>query len=360
VEFIFRQYLQFDAASFEHRLLLLLSDSIVVLFALAVGFGLFALALRIRYNRHQRLWLRLHALWSQDILSVLSGDMSPNEFGRLVEPKHELNFVRFLAPYGWRLRGSDLDVLKALAKFYMPHVVRQLHHKDSGARVWAVNVLALFGMPEHEHDVFEALDDPAPLVSMFAASTLLAQRNVHYIRPVMDQFPRFDKWNVQALSALLYGIGPEAIPELESVYLDPARSSRTRAVAAATLERFSDFAIADKAAALLATAPDEEFAVATLRLLTGIGLQHHRQAIYPLCDAESDVLRVNALRTLRALATREDTPRLLRAFDDPSPWVARQAAHGLLEIGELEQLHALAKSDHPRAVLARQMLAERP
>ena len=79
----------------------------------------------------------LHALWDADILNVLSGDMKPVEFRKLIKPEHELNFVRFLSHYGWRLRGSDLDVLKELVRHYMPHVARQLQHKEAGVRAWA-------------------------------------------------------------------------------------------------------------------------------------------------------------------------------------------------------------------------------
>ncbi len=356
---LYQQYLAFDENSLEHWLLLVLSQSVLVSLALTLCCALLALGLRIRHHRHERLWRGLHLLWDKDMLDVLSGDMSQIEFSKKIQPDQELNFIRFLAPYGWQLRGSDLGILQTLARHYMQPVVRQLRHKDAGVRVWAINVIGLFGMPEHEHGIFTALQDKASAVAMSAANTLLTQKRVAYIQPVLEHFYRFDKWNVRTLAGQLSGMGPEAIPVLEQIYLDDKRSTRTRIVAAEVLSNFADYAVADRAAALLSATVDLELAVATLRLLREVGPEKHRAALYPLCQAPSEVLRVNALRTLRALGLRADHDLFLHALDDSSPWVARQAAWALKELGNTATLERLVREDHPRAVLARQVLAER-
>jgi HEAT repeat protein len=357
VKYFYQQYLAFDTSSFEHLLLLVLSDSVLLLLLLTACFGLLALGLRLQHNRYERLWRGLHTLWDQDILNVLSGDMSANEFCKRIKPEQELNFVRYLAPYGWRLRGSDLGILKALAQHYMPHVARQLQHKEPGVRAWAVNVIGLFGMPDYEFDVFKALEDKSSVVVMFAASTLLAQKRVQYITPVLDHVQRFDKWNINALASLLSGMGPEAVPVLEKIYLNPQRDTRTRVVAALALGSFADYAVADAAAAQLATTGDMDLTVATLRLLSQVGQAHHCPAVKALCASSSEVLRINAMRTLRALCTQDDRDFLLRALDDPSPWVARQAVGALKDLGALDLLQKLVQDGHPRATLARQILA---
>lgn len=363
MEFLYEQYAGFDRNSFEHGLLLVLSDSVVALLALAVAFALLALWLRFQHDRHERVWRGLHKLWDEDILNILSGDMHPNDFRKLIKPEHELNFVRFLAPYGWRLRGSDLDVLKILVQHYMPHVARQLQHKDPGVRAWAVNVISLFGMPDYEFEIFKAVEDKAAVVVMFAASTLLAQKRVHYITPVLDHVQRFDRWNINALASLLSAMGPEAVPILEKIYLNPHRDRRTRIVAALALANFGDYAVADAAAAQLASvqafgAQDLDFTVATLKLLGKVGQPHHRQAVKDLCAAPSEVLRINAMRTLRAICTQEDRDFLVGALDDESPWVARQAIGALKDLGAIEVLEQLVCEEHPRALLARQALGE--
>jgi HEAT repeat protein len=356
VDFFYQQTLAFDQGSFEHRLLLVLSDSVLVLLALTMVFGVLALVLRIQHNRHEGLWRGLHQLWGTDILNVLSGDMSPNDFRKLIKPEHELNFVRFVAPYGWRLRGSDLDILKNLVQHYMPHVARQLQHKDPGVRAWAVNVISLFGMPAYEFEVFKAIEDKAAVVVMFAASTLLAQKRVHYITPVLEHVQRFDKWNINALASLLSAMGPEAVPILEKIYLNPNRNLRTRRVAALALANFAHYAVADAAAAQLAATSDRDLVVATLKLLQQIGQPHHRAAIKDLCVAPSEVLRINAMRTLRAICTQEDREFLADALGDSSPWVARQAVWALKDLGAVELLEKLVRDGHPRAALARQAL----
>ncbi len=358
MEYFYQQYMAFDSESFEHRLLLVLSDSVLVLLLLTFLFGLLALGLRLQHYRYDRMWLGLYQLWEVDILDVLSGDMSPIEFRKLIKPEHELNFVRFLAPYGWRLRGSDLSTLKALAQHYMPHVARQLRHKDPGVRAWAVNVVNLFGMPDYEFEIFKALEDKASVVVMFAASTLLGQKRVHYITPVMDHLQRFDKWNINAMASLLSGMGPDAVPVLEKIYLNPNRDTRTRVVAALALANFGDYAVADAAAALLGSTRDTELVVATLRLLSKVGLAHHRDVVKDLSVTSSEVLRINAMRTLRAICTQEDREFLLQAMSDESPWVARQAIGALKDLGAVDLLEKLVQDGHPRATLARQVLAE--
>lgn len=357
MENFFLQYRNFDSASFEYRLLFVMSNSVILLLVLTALFGFLALGLRWQHNRHDRMWRGLHELWDTDILNVLSGDMSAAEFRKLIKPEHELNFVRFLAPYGWRLRGSDLDVLKGLAQHYMPHVARQLRHKDPGVRAWAVNVISLFGMPEYEFEVFKALEDEAAVVVMFAASTLLAQKRTHYITPVLDHVQRFDKWNTKALASLLSAMGPDAVPVLKNIYLNPNRDKRARIIAALALANFADYTVADAAAAQLATTQDTDLLAATLKLLGQVGQSHHRAAVKDLCVAPQEVLRVNAMHTYRALCTQEDREFLRAALDDPSPWVARHAVAALRELGASDVLQGVADANHPRAALALQALA---
>ncbi|MEY4642479.1 MAG: hypothetical protein RLZZ227_2473 [Pseudomonadota bacterium] len=358
MKYLYEQYLGFDKTSFEHQTLFFLGTSVVVLFLLALCFALFALLLRRGHNQRELLWKRLHELWDKDILNVLSGDMSPAEFLKLVRHEDELDFVRYLMPYGWRLRGSDLVTLKSLALHYLPHVAPRLQARDAGVRIWAMNVISVFGMPEYEQAAFAALQDKSPAVAMAAATALLAQKHVSYIPRVMDHFHRFDKWNLHKLASLLSGMGPDAIPLLENIYLDPARPVRTRIIAAQALINYADYPVADSAADQLGTDQDPELIVATLRLLREVGQQYHSVAVRAICNAPLEFLRVNALRTLRALCTSEDYAIFLRALDDPSPWVARQAVYGMKDLGGHAALEQLVRDGHPRAALVRQILAE--
>jgi HEAT repeat protein len=67
-------------------------------------------------------------------------------------------------------------------------------------------------------------------------------------------------------------------------------------------------------------------------------------------------VRAAATRALASLGSADEREWLRSALEDPSPWVALEAAEGLLESGGADVLRALAASDHPRAVLAQQVL----
>lgn len=354
---LYAQFLTYDPASLEYRLLVTLCLGVVVLFGLSLLFVLITMLLRLQNVRQELRWAKLQQLWSNDLLDVLSGDRSPEDFRRLVAPRHGLDFVRFLAPYAYRLRGSDLGILSQLALHYLPHVAKLLKHREAGVRVWAVNILSLFGMPSYEDRMLEALQDESPMVSMFAANTLLRLKRLQYVEPVMNHFHRFDKWNLNSMATLLSGIGEQAIPVLRQIYQDETRPSRTRVVASEVLNLFSDYGVADAAAALLTAGADQDLVIATLRLLGRVGQSHHREIVRRFCNAPVEAIRVNAMRALRQLCTTEDRPLLVAALDDSSPWVAREAARALKLLGDTDTLERLVREQHPRAMLARQVLA---
>lgn len=354
---LYEQFLTYDPRSTEYQILVTLCLSVLVLFAMSLAFAALTLLMRMHSNRQERMWQNLQQLWNRDILDVLSGDTPVAAFRRLVSPRQELNFIRFLAPYAYRLRGSDLQRLSLLALQYLPHVAKQLHHREPGVRVWAVNILSLFGMPQYEATMLQALQDESPAVSMFAANTLLGLKRVEYVDPVMKHFHRFDKWNTNSLATLLSGIGQEAVPVLRRIYLGSDRDIRTRVVAAEVLARFNDYGVADAAAGLLHDQTHPELVITTLRLLGIVGQEKHRGVVQPFCRASSDAVRVNAVRTLRHLCVQEDRPLFIEALNDPNPWVARQAAQALKLLGDTATLEELAGSGHPRALLAREILA---
>ncbi|MES2606633.1 MAG: HEAT repeat domain-containing protein [Pseudomonadota bacterium] len=359
VRTLLEQYGAFDPQSQSHWVLLILTDSILLLLLLTMLFALFAIVLRLQYNRHQRYWATLHRKWDTDVLDVLSGDQNPNDFRMLVERGQELDFVRFLAPYAYRLRGSDLAILAQLAQKYLPFVVPKLEHKSPGVRVWATNVLSLFGMPAQEETIARMLSDKSPAVAMFAASTLLSHQRLQFIDPILNQFHRFEKWNISALANLLVSIGPSAVPMLEQVYLDTSRPVRTRVVVAEALSRCNAYSAVNAALLVLGSEDDQDILIATLRLIGNICQGRHLESVKALCSSRVDVLRINAMRTLRQIGMQEDLPVFLAAMNDSNPWVVRHAALALCDLGGRASLQAIADDEqHTRSALARQILAE--
>ncbi|MDP3518314.1 MAG: HEAT repeat domain-containing protein [Pseudohongiella sp.] len=342
----------------EEPILAPLNIMVLALLIVTLVLALFAIGLRLRNSRHTLLWQSLHAIWDRDILAVLSEDLDPAHLNRLVEPGQELNFLRYLALYAYRLRGSDLERLSTLAHPYLSHAARQLEDSDPEVRAWAVNILNLFGMPNQKHTLLAALQDSSPTVAMFAANALLAHKLTDHLGSVMDQLHRFEKWNLNSLASLLASSGIHAIPIMERIFLDPTRQTRTRVVAADVLNRLNYYAVADSAALLLQQETDTTMQIAILRLLSGVGRERHRAAVREQCASTSDSVRVNAMRTLRHLGNRDDCELFRQAITDSNPWVARQAAWALKSLGDTSSLQALALQQHPRAVMARQVLAE--
>lgn len=350
----------FDPGSAEHWVLLVLSDSILVLTLLTLLFAALAISLRVQHYRHERLWKGLQKKWGNDILNVLSGETSATEYRKLVEKGEELDFVRFLASYAYRLRGSDLDVLSGLARDYLPFVIKRLRHKSPGVRIWAINVISLFGMPQYEVEMARLLEDRNSAVAMFAATSLLSHKCVQYIEPILRQFPRFQKWNVNALANLLVTIGPSVVPMLMKIYADRSSPLQTRVVIAEALGRCGAYAAADSGVRVLANESNRDLLIATLHMLGNVGMEEHLEQIRLCCASPDDVLRINAMQTMRKLGTQDDVPLFRKSLEqDGNIWVARQAALALKQFGDTSTLKKIAgNNQHPRSALTRQVLAQ--
>jgi HEAT repeat protein len=357
---LFRELLATSQTSRENQILIALDVSIVILLFMSISFALLVIFLRIKNSFHEKTWAHLHKLWNVAVLEVLSGDLSADEFRRLIPQKHQLNFVRFLASYAYRLRGSDLKILSELAKPYLPHVIDQFKHRNSGVRAWAVNTINLLGMPQYENVIEKALDDKSPKVAMFAASALLKTQKLVYVEQILKSFHRFQHWNLNSLISLLSKIGSDAIPISRIVYLDRNENLRTRIVAAEVLKKLKDYAIADDVVEILDKETDRELLAASLRLISQVGQQKHRPIVLKLGKSPDDVIRINAVKALRQLCIDEDKTVFQQAIDDPSPWVAIQAAWGLKELGDLSFLNEMVANKHRRARLALQVMSINP
>ncbi|MFT5351521.1 MAG: hypothetical protein ACI9MF_002344 [Gammaproteobacteria bacterium] len=351
--------LAFNSQDLSQQILVSLIVIISFLVFITCIFILFVLFKRLENNRHDHHWQSLHRLWDEDILNALCGDISPAEFQKKVQSGQELDCVRFLMNYASRLRGSDLEMLSQIAKPYLPMVLKKIQHKDVGVRVWVISVVDQFGMPDYEKEVIKALDDKEVVVSVFAANCLLSHNCTHLINTVLMQFSRYGNWNLTGLTTVLAKIGQDVLPVLENIFVDPDWDMKTRVVCTGVMLRLNHYAIADTAMQILKTEQANELTVAILRLLAGIGHQEHCQPVRQLCHNSKELVRVEAMRCLRAIGSKDDIPVFVRGVDDSSPWVALQAAGALFDIGAVGVLKDMIKEHHPREVLAEQVLAER-
>jgi HEAT repeat protein len=155
---------------------------------------------------------------------------------------------------------------------------------------------------------------------------------------------------------MLASVGPAVAPALRAAFADGRYQPRVRSVAADALRELNDYPSADLAARVLSEATDRDLLIATLGLIAHIGRADQVEVVRKHLAAPEPIVRSRAITALGRIGSPDDMATLVAAFSDPSPWVALRAAEALHEARD-PALTRLAASDHPRASLARQMLA---
>jgi hypothetical protein len=333
--------------------------SVGLLALLSLAFAANVLILRMVNDRTARRWARLEKEWEEPVLRVLDDPDSASDLWDRVEERDQLRFVDFLLRWSRRVRGGEEETFQRVALPFLEPFTRALSASRVEERTRAVETLGTLGLPRYETDVLAALDDESPLVAMVAARSLAKARLARHAPPILRHLHRFPDWNRNFLASMLAAMGPAAAPALRTTASDPATPPWVGAVAIEALRHLSDPEAADVAAAIVARTDDREFLAAALRLLTEVGRPEHLDVVRARTTSSDFVIRAHALSALGMLGGRDDVSILQNAVEDPSPWVAIHAARGLQAAGAVEPLRALARSSHPRATLARQILTER-
>ena len=340
------------------RILFLISFGLGLLFVLSIAFALVVVVLRVRNRREAARWQALEGAWADRLLDVLAGVAPPEHIWHRVRRRDELRFLVFLLRYARRLKGGELETLGMLARPYLPRLARGMRSRRAERRAQVVQTLSALGLPDYASAVVDALQDPAPLVAMTAARALARKEHPQYARAVLAQLPRFSDWRPGFLASMLATIGPEIVVPLRDCLADRSQPAAVRAVAAEALRRLYDLPAADLAIKVLAEEQDTELLAAALRLLSESARAEHLSAVRKMVSSRDPIVRANATRALARICAPEDLPTLQSAFNDPSAWVAVHAARGLRRIGASQLLRDLGTSNHPRATLALQILAE--
>ncbi len=340
------------------RVLFVLGLSVLILFFWTIVFAVYTVHLRIRNTRKAARWRRMEEAWQDEILEVLSGAHEPDELLSRVDDKDVLFFVDFILRYVRQLRGEERETLAALAKPYLPRIAANVRRGDAEQRARAVQTLSALGFDEYSQTIVDALDDPAPLVAMVAARALTRPGHPHYARAVLHKLHRLENWSQNYLASMLASVGSEVAHALRDTLADTEKSPPVRTVSAEALQKLNDFAAADIAAKIAEHENDCDLVAACTRLLGRVGRPEHLPVIRTLCDSPEYVLRAHAVRALGRIGDRTDMEILRNAFDDPSQWVAIHAAWGLKTTHGNDVLREIAASDHHRATLAQQALAE--
>jgi HEAT repeat protein len=347
-----------EAMGLETSALWLLGLVVGALILMALAFAAYAVYLRIYSDRRQRLWAQLSARWEEPVLLALSDPAEAAKVHDVIAPEHRLHFVRFALEYARRVKGEERRVLQTLAEPYLAPIAERTASREVEVRTRAVQTLGMLGLPRYAPQVLKALDDPSPLVAMVAARALASSEYPEHAADVLRRLHRFEGWSRSFMGSMLAAVGPAAAPALRASLGDGQEASWVRAVAAEALTMLKDFDSAELAVAVVSTEDDRELVASALRLLAAVGTPEHVAAVRARCASPDNVLRAHALEALGVVGEKDDIPRLLGAMSDPSPWVAIHAARSLRAAGGVGLLRDLGDSDHPRAALARQVLAE--
>lgn len=342
----------------DEELLRWLIIAIISLFLFGVAFAATATTLHLLRKRSVEREAALEARWTAALHDVLAGDSAPEALWSLVEAGERRHFVAHLVEYAARVRGEELDLLRALAMPMLGDIVADLAGSTAGRRAFDIRALATLGMPKYAPQVLAALEDRSQLVAATAVQALCQQEYAEHAPRVIASMPRFANWSSRFLGLLLARFGAEAAPPLRQLLADYSAAPALRVAAAHALWRMGDVASVEPASAILERVDDEALLVACLRILERVGDERHANVARRQLHHPSGNVRSSAVSALTAIGAPSDDLSFREALADPSPWVALRAASGLARTNRTSlQLAAVEDDDQARSV-AREALSD--
>ena len=338
--------------------LYVLGLTVVALLVVAMIFSVYALLLRYRHARRERLEADLRARWEGPVLAAIADPDRIPDVHQRVRRDDRLYFVRFILEYVRRVRGEERRTLRRLAEPYLDAIAERTGDPRPEVRTRAVQTLGTLGLPKYAPEVLAGLDDPSPLVSMVAARCLARPDFPEYASPLVAHLHRFEGWNRRFLASMLATMGPEVSPFLRDGLREEERPAWLRGVFAEALRMQLDPRAADVAVEVLEDTDDRDLAASLLRLLAAVGRPEHVGLLRRLTDTDDEIVRAQALHALGVLGGPAELPLLFAGMEDSSPWAALHAARGARDAGGAELLEEMAESDGGEAGLAGQVLFE--
>jgi len=343
--------------------------AVVLLLGVTASFMSYAFVLHLRGVRATHRRANLEGQWRGHLLDAATGEAAiasdgsgeANQ-GLPVPPADRPLFLEIVTDYARALHGPERRNLERVAKPYLDTLNPLLDDPDPYRRAHALDLLGELGFEEGEDRIVKGLEDESGLVAMVAARALARQADPAHVPLLLGRLAAFENWSTGYLASLMRSFGPEACPSLRLLAMDPGAPNRLRCVALQALRALNDLEAVDPAAALLPDEPNPEVQADLIRLIGTLGRPEHLDAVRPLGRSVEPHVRAVVIRALATLSDRNSSDRALvaEALDDPSPWVALQAAKGLRTLGMEQELVALAHSSSPRADLAAEVLEGRP
>jgi len=335
----------------------LLILTVVFLFVLTIIIAIGVVLLRAKNNLASKRYSRLERSWEGQIMEILSIDEDETP-SMIIKGRDRLFFVQYLYRFASRLRGQELQIIKDLAQPYLAIIAKNLKRGYPELRARNINILATLGFPEFIDPIIHSLKEDAPIVKMAAARILAHVDYPEHINLILPELSHFDEWSMNFLASMLSEMGPAIAPRLREELLNREASVRVRIAAAESLRKIGDLAAPDTAAQVLEAGDDPELSATCLKLLRDMGTPRFRPLLLSLVNSPIEIIRIHAFSALGSVGSKEDASVLLAGLDDPSSWVALQAARALYQSNSTEVLEKIARSDHVRASIAQQILTE--
>jgi len=332
--------------------------TVVFLFVTTIIIAVGVVLLRMKNNILSNRYSRLEKSWEGQIMEILNDDDNEEYPEMEIKRRDRDFFVQYLYRFASRLRGQDLQIIKDLAAPYLPMIAGKLESGYPELRARNINILATLGFPEYIDPIIHALQEDAPIVKMAAARILAHADYPEHIDLILPELSHFDEWSMNFLSSMLAEMGPSIAPRLRIELLNREASVRVRIASAEALRQIGDLAAPDAAARVLETGDDPELSATCLKILRDMGTPRHRPLLLDLVGSPEEIIRIHALSALGSIGLESDAAIMLKGLDDPSSWVALQAARALHQIKNTKLLEEIATSDHFRASIAQQILAE--
>jgi len=332
--------------------------TVVFLFVLTIIIAIGVVLLRMKNNQNSKRYSRLEKSWEGQIMEILSNDEGDDLPEIEIKRGDRDFFVQYLYRFASRLRGQELQIIKDLAAPHLPMIAAKLKRGYPELRARNINILATLGFPTYIDPIILTLQEDAPIVKMAAARILAHADFPEHIDLILPELSHFDEWSMNFLASMLSEMGPEIAPRLREELLNQDASVRVRIAAAEALRQIGDLAAPDTAVKVLEAGGDPELSATCLKILRDMGTPRHRPLLLGLVNSPEEIVRIHALSALGSVGMESDSSIMLKGLDDPSSWVALQAARALHQIKSTKLLEEIAASDHPRASIAQQILTE--
>lgn len=341
---------------FANPLVLVLTVYMVVLVIVACILVVVTLHLHQKNQRTAKKWAEMEQRWQPLLLKTLGGEMWPEELRAQIYPGEGFYFIDYLTRYAEKLSGESRQRATDLASPYLPQLLKRVKQGDAEQRARAILTLSILAPEGHQNRMVEALEDESPLVSTMAARALAENGSIAHLAPILEKMPRFRSWSQNYLVSMLVSLAKDHPEKLRDALVLSHQPDWVKTVILKALTEIKDWQTLPLAVQFLQEDAHREVQAASLQFLARIGHEGLLDLIRKKCRSEDFVIRLNAVKALSNLGSAEDRELLLHLLEDPSQWIAHQAAQALKSTKHFEDLLAIALSDHPRAELAKEVL----